>query len=379
MHLPAKISRRALFITAEDPGSTGTGGGIYTRATIRLLRASQVFDSVDITYTFRRSYRLPKRAERFLGLVQSLGSTYPEKSLASHSRGRLRAIMAAAWSGNYDAVILNHSELLWLLPKLPPSCAKILVSHNVEHKLWRARVANDGRLPRWLRHLLMRDAGKFERLELDGIRACGVVWAISSVDAAYYGEAAPETTILTVPPTLGTPPTLAAEAQPAGRAGPLRLGFVGPLSWWPNAEAIDWLLREVMPALLSHHVELHLFGHGTERYHGGAPNIDDVWNGMDVMACPIFSGSSVNVKLAEAVFRGKPTIATTLAARGLTLPHDPALVFLDDAAAWIDLLRAPAGAAQARRQAAPNLRTLFSDAAQIPRVPKFLREVLHKP
>lgn len=151
--------------------------------------------------------------------------------------------------------------------------------------------------------------------------------------------------------------------RPAGRA-PLTMLFVGSFRHHPNRVAVDWFVREVLPAILRREPEARLVVAGSEpppvhAYTDHAANLEMLGYVEDVreplanyavFVCPILSGSGVRVKLLEAFAAGIPVVSTSVGAEGLA-KEDGAICALADAPAQfaervLALFKNPDGAAQ---------------------------------
>lgn len=330
-----------LFVTGFDTRHKG-GGGAYSTELLKLLRSDAVGADVDYDYlqhpleaapTLRRAWTSA------LGLARLMPAHAAYKYWPTFGR-RLRARVA---SGAYDLVVLNSTDLFWCdeaLAGLPTP--RLQVCHNVEHALYAQRI-EFMRIPGWAKSLMRSDAQRFREREIAGVRRIGRMICLSSDDAAVWRRLAPGAEVFWLPCFFSYPPAN-RQARRLGD-GPLQLGFLGKLDWWPNQEALVWFCREVLPHVPAH---LHVFGMGRlpkgaegpkVTYHGFAPDIQDVWRQVDATICPVFSGSGVNVKFAESIYNRVPVIATATAKRGLEVTLDPGIVILDEKAAWIDFLR----------------------------------------
>ncbi len=164
----------------------------------------------------------------------------------------------------------------------------------------------------------------------------------------------------------------------------LDLGYVSKLSWWPNREGLAWFVDKVLPGLPDN-VRVHLFGLRSDKLkfsdrrvvaHGFVEDIQDVWKISDIMICPIFSGSGVNVKLAEGLFNGMPTLATSFAGRGLVLPETPGLVFLDTADEWVSFLSSEKATALRASHVAADVASHFDLRSHRRALAAFVAEVM---
>jgi len=370
-------SRSALFLTTKDMNRLGAGGQRYSVGVVQLIRKSGFFDRIEAESTRARPDQPTSRQERLFHLGRSMFSSLPEKAFAGVSPSRMRAI-GQAMAGSHAAYLFDNCETLWLMDRFPVSGARVLVSHSIEHLLWRDRVETDTRFPFWLRPILRRDVAKLKHLETDGVRRAGNLWINSLTEAEWFREVTPDLNLVVVPPIFGELEDL--PDLPAIPSKPLRLGFLGTMSWWPNAEGLDWLIDSVLPGLDPAAIELHVFGGGSESYsdrranvfgHGFVDDINDVWNSIDVVACPIFSGAGINVKFAEARFRGKPMLATNFAARGLPEASGDALLLMDSAEEWIEFLKSSALEEFALSRPSESARRRYADSSYLDDVYSF--------
>ncbi|MGB5966191.1 MAG: glycosyltransferase [Sulfurimonadaceae bacterium] len=110
----------------------------------------------------------------------------------------------------------------------------------------------------------------------------------------------------------------------------IKLLFVGSLDWYPNIDAIEWFLDEVLPLLKSKNLyhfdivgrdpskklikKVNTFSNVT--LHSNVPSIEEYYLNADIVSIPIRSGSGINIKVLEALSYGIPIVMTTFAKRG---------------------------------------------------------------
>jgi glycosyltransferase involved in cell wall biosynthesis len=204
---------------------------------------------------------------------------------------------------------------------------------------------------------------------------------LSQEEAAYAQSLCEELRPATVPPVFDYEPAIRKPRKPSP---PLELGLLGNFGWWPNQLGLRWFVREVLPSLKSP-VRLNLFGqpggrrwkgHPRIREHGTIEEIQQVWDTCDLMICPSFSSAGVRVKLAEAIYNGVPVLATNLAARGLPIDPDAALIFFDAARDWIDFLNSSAAWQLAGRQVSEKTKAPFAADAQKIVLQQFVQDAI---
>lgn len=110
----------------------------------------------------------------------------------------------------------------------------------------------------------------------------------------------------------------------------INLLFVGSLDWYPNIDAIEWFLHEVMPLLKNSKMyHLHIVGrdpgktmiqkidtYSNVTLHSNVPSIEEYYLNTDVVILPIRSGSGINIKVLESLSYGVPMVMTDFAKRG---------------------------------------------------------------
>jgi glycosyltransferase involved in cell wall biosynthesis len=327
-----------------DPAASRHGAGTVTRGLLRILQGPGLEAAVDCVAVEQPPPHL-YRIRQSLAVARSLASSLPAKPAYTYSSGFRDRVLRRLRLERCDLVMLNGSDLLWLEPLLPAAIPRLLIAHNIEHLLLEEQAAVLARRLPPLRPILRWEHRRMERYETAGIRSVGNVLFLSSFDAAHHRGGALAARVLVTPPLFSDS---AAPRRPR-TSGPLRVGFLGHMAWWPNRRGLAWFLSKVFPRVGAG-VHLHLFGEGTQHFamsddrvsrHGPIDDLADVWGTCDLMICPVVAGGGVCTKLAEAVYHGVPTIATSLATRGLPLTDDPCLTVSDSAEDWIARLASP--------------------------------------
>jgi len=305
----------------------------------------------------------------------------PAKPGFTYSRRFRKRIMRRLQQTTFDLLALNGSDLLWILPWLPPSTRCILVAHNLEHLLFASQAELVERKFPFLAAILRLERERLERWETERIRTVGNVLFLSHCDAKYSETHSLSARTIVVPPLFIRPP---APRISSGVSPLLNVGFLGNMTWWPNRQGLLWFLKCVFPKV-QNRMRLHLFGVDTERVAGEHPNIvkhgevadlERVWRHCDLMICPIFHGGGVCVKLAEALYNGVPVLATNFATRGLPLQNDPCLIILDHEGDWSEFLASQAATELRSRRVSPQLSNRFAVAGHLDTVHQFLTGTL---
>jgi polysaccharide biosynthesis protein PslH len=272
-----------------------------------------------------------------------------------------------------DMVILEgaswavyHWMLLRAIRHAGPRITVIYHSHNVEYYL---RLSRNGRfiatLTRWAEGRLVRNAD--------------FSTAVSEIDQSQF-----EHLYRVKPSLLPNGVDIERFASPdAIKVERLRQSFgidmntvifAGFYAYGPNREAIDFLVRGVMPSLRQRHsaATLALTGGGAPYHESWIRNVGSVpyedfpafVAACGIAVAPIFSGSGTRLKILEAMAAGVPVVATEKAAEGLSLRHGEDVLFahseLDFVNCVMELLYSESLRARLREAGRRKVRERFS-------------------
>ena len=246
---------------------------------------------------------------------------------------------------------------------LPPV---VLRAHNVEYRIWETLAQGERNpLKRWYFSDLAKGLKAFEKNMLHRIDA---VAAITEEDATrlhslfFAGLPAPVSsedvkdekygpTIALIPAAVEM---AAFQPDPSQPPRPRTVFMIGSLNWLPNLEGLDWLLREVWPAIHAELPELELHvagvappGHLTSRpkgqdnvfIHGFVESAAAFMRQYDLMLVPLLSGGGMRVKIIEGMALGKCILSTGIGAEGIAVRNGHDIALRDGAAAWQQALR----------------------------------------
>lgn len=339
------------------------GGAIYRESIRAMLTTLDPTLAVDEIFVHPQHNRLWRVCRQVFDILWSQFSKYPAK--VNHFRTQsFRSRLASSLAVQpYSLFVINGAEMLWTLDLLPKDLPILFISHNIEHRLYEQQVARYDSVP-CLGRLLRADAEKFKRFEIDHLRRVNTIITITDEDRKVLHDFCPEARIATILPSFDYQTQTRTISS---RTGPLRLGFLGNLEWWPNSRSLQWFLDKIWPQVSSG-LELHLYGQGSAALddgrrifgHGFVRDLSQVWSGVDLMIQPITCGAGINVKVAESIYNRMPIVATPLALRGIMLHKDPAIKVLAEAHEWITYLNSPEPAILACATARQDNADLFS-------------------
>jgi glycosyltransferase involved in cell wall biosynthesis len=253
-------------------------------------------------------------------LISGRAYTYYEYHSRSFAH-RLRAVLRARTP---DLVHLDSLDLhRWLpeLPQVPIACTH----HNIESELLRLQARHLDQTV--LRHYLLLQAGRVERVERDLCSRFALNVVMSEVDGQRLRALAPGAATVVVPNGTDT-----EYFQPNGAesiAG--RVVFVGGTYSYPNRDAVEFLLQEIWPKIRAadRSASLQLIGRGTPadlRRYDAEPAVTalgyvaDVRPALSAARCcvvPIRIGGGTRLKILDAWAVGKAVVSTSIGCEGL--------------------------------------------------------------
>ena len=229
--------------------------------------------------------------------------------------------------GGFDLV---HADTLGMAQYFAsaPGSATVVNHHNVESHITERRAQRDRNMFR--RAYLARDAAK---LRVSERRVCPLVSlniTVSALDAERLRVVAPGAVVEVVENGVDTEFFRPSGADPA----PGTILFVASMTWYPNAEAARYLIREIWPRLRMSDPDARLkvvgpgppaelvhLAQNDDRF--SAPGlVDDVrpyFDEAEIYLCPIRDGGGTRLKILDALAMAKPMVATSVAVEGLGL------------------------------------------------------------
>ena len=293
----------------------------------------------------------------------------PRSWLGEWVRGPVpRRLLGVDWSGpvaalrsmdltEFDLVWCSHVDTWWAVKDALGDRPVVVDFDNLEHlalKLRRRippRNAPDAgpkevasTLVRWTtsRAFDLVDERRWDRLQRECASKVSTVVVCSELDAERSG----------VPNVAVVPNGAVAPAQVDADRTSLRgdhpvLNFVGALDYEPNTEAVEWLVREVVPVLRAERPDavVRIVGRGGDRvaWVAGVPGVelvgevDDVTDELamaDVSVVPIKVGAGTRLKVVEALAHHLPIVTTTVGCEGIDVRNGATALVEDDAVAF---------------------------------------------
>lgn len=255
--------------------------------------------------------------------LRSLAAQVPHGAWKYQSKKMSARLAELLGTGVFDAVICNEIYVLINLPR-PCPVPLVLDKQDVTHLILRRYLDHESnpalRAYGWLEH------AKLQRWERQACASARLVVACSETDASWLRALCPEARISVVPNVIDV------DAYAVGDPGEENtLLYCGSIEWYPNRDAVQFFLSEVMPVLRREAPGAKLIVTGSKaspefmryvrkgevEFTGRVPDVRPVIAKCAVSIVPLRIGSGTRLKILEAAAMGKAVVSTQLGAEGL--------------------------------------------------------------
>ncbi|HEX5138435.1 MAG TPA: glycosyltransferase [Planctomycetota bacterium] len=344
--------RRLLFIVPWFLYPASTGGRIRTLQILRGLKGGAFSVTLASPVTRGGAERfgeeLKSVCDRFVSWPSRRGSRWRRFLRIVHLAGLLpmavecdRSVKGARVIGEEiearpDLVVVDFPHAAVLLPPRL-DVPSVLFTHNVESEIYRRQVeAAENPI---FRHIWRDQMEKMERYERETLGRFDRVIAVSDRDAKQFRERYGTKDVVSIP--TGVDLDYFSFVPPA--AGPCVI-FSGSMDWQPNAEGVEWLLRDVWPAVAKRipQASLKIIGRDPPAHLVRSARgmnveftgfVDDVrphMRGAAASVIPLHIGGGTRIKAYEAMAQGIPIVSTTIGMEGLPAEAGRHYLLADD-------------------------------------------------
>lgn len=302
-----------------------------------LAAAEELRSELEVEVVQRRP---PSVAAKRLGQAASLASRVPFAARDVRSP-ELQAAIDRLAARRFDVVQLE-SVFLWG-NRLPEGARVVLDEHNVEYEVF-ARMAEVGGSR--LRSAFYRaEEARVRAFEQAAWRKADGCVVTSPREETIVTEHAPGTPLAVVPNAVD----LEYFRPSGGAAEPETIVFNGVLDYWPNVDAVTFLVEDVLPRIRARrpNARLQIVGRGDRggvehlrrpgvELVGEVPDVRPYLERAAVSTVPVRMGGGTRLKVVEALALERPLVSTSLGCEGIDVRDGEHLLIADTADAFAD-------------------------------------------
>lgn len=136
------------------------------------------------------------------------------------------------------------------------------------------------------------------------------------------------------------------------------IAFLGGYKHYPNVEAVNFFVKEVMPLIRAKRKDIDFYIYGSdmpEEFSAFSPkdgiiakgyveNLSDVFEGHRIFVAPLLSGAGVKGKVLEAISWGMPTVISPVAAESTGLVNGVSTFVVEKPKEWVEVIETLYGA-----------------------------------
>jgi len=245
----------------------------------------------------------------------------------------------------YDVIFVDHFLMFQYIPK-DYKGKVILHQHNAEHIMWE-RLASIEKNP-IKKIIIYCESLRIKKYEKKICNAADFVLAapndIEVLKLISHKATFKETLHLGDEDLLNKPKSIFSETEN-------QIVYVGTLSWEANSDGVKWFLKEIWPGLSASlpNLKFIIAGKGADNelqslirsannviYQGFVEDLDSLYAKSRVFVAPVRFGSGIKVKTINALYRGMPTITTSVGVEGLEISNGQEIAVSDNAEDFID-------------------------------------------
>ena len=285
-------------------------------------------NDVDLNYRNKTNYRIVfidtvvKPFDAFVNLFSNKSYNISR----FYSLDFEKVLIELLQSKEYDIV---HLETLWVTPYIDVirkySKAKIVLrSQNIEFMIWE-RLAQDTQNPIKKMYLKLL-AKRLKTYEYDVLNKFDAIATITELDTVVYKKMGCTLPIIHVPFGID----LEKYKIDVSNLEKPSVFHIGAMDWRPNADGIEWFLKNIWLKVQSKNssIKLYLAGRNMPEWLlqfkmnnvvvlGEVADSHEFINSNSIMIVPLTSGGGMRVKIIEGMAFGKTIISTSVGAEGI--------------------------------------------------------------
>lgn len=306
-------------------------------------------DDIDPVYRKLTSYRsvFIDTSIKPVDAILNLFSSESYNIIRFYSKDFEKVLIERLQSEAYDVIQL---ETLWVTPYVDVirkySKAKIILrSQNVEYMIWE-RLAEDAANPLKKIYLKLL-AGRLKKYELSLLNKYDAIATITELDTVVFKKMGCTIPVVHVPFGID----LEKYKMDDSALEKPSVFHIGAMDWRPNADGINWFLKNVWVDVVAKNpnVKLYLAGRNMPEWllnlkmenvviEGEVPDSHAFINSRSVMIVPLTSGGGMRVKIIEGMAFGKTIISTAVGAEGIEYENGLNLLIANTEREFVDAI-----------------------------------------
>ena len=267
-------------------------------------------------------------ASRYLTAFKALFSLKPYSVKWLTSSKMRQYLSEQLQSDTFDAVHIDTMGLLDNVDEELLSVSAIVNHHNAEHIMMARRASKEKNLLKRLYYGL--ESKKIEAYDKRKFQFFKNHIACSEPDVKKIKELGKDLSVSLVPNGV----TIKANVGRSPVIG--NFLFVGGLDWYPNTDAIIFLLEDIAPKISEkgYKIQIDIVGKNPNdkilelasefefiKLHGYVEDIDAMYANAQAFLCPLRDGGGTKLKVLDAMMHGLPVIGTDIAFEGIDVTN----------------------------------------------------------
>ncbi len=347
------------------------------------VRATQEYCDEVVTVENRHRAQQVSRKRRMQ--LASLFSPHSYERLVEYQPALQATLNRMLERSNYDFINVEFAQMSYY--QFPNSTRLVLDEHNIEYDILRRTSVAEQTLGRKLynycNYLKLRHEERAAWRRFDG---CTVT---SARDQQLLLRDCPNAQTEVVPNAVDINFFRPSRHRP----DPMTILFFGAIHYYPNTDALSFLVRDIMPQIRRRHPNARLVVVGSTSADlvtkfaaegvtmtNAVPDVRPYIEQAAVVVSPLRIGGGTRLKILEAMAMGKPVVSTTIGAEGIDVTHGKDLLLADTASDFADevgrLLDGPELAAHIGNDARQLIETTYDWRSSVAKLESFYTRLL---
>lgn len=225
------------------------------------------------------------------------------------------------------------------------SKAKIILrTHNIENIIWDRKSKLEKNIFRKIYISIL--SSQIKKEEITAINSSDAIAAITEEDKKWVLRNCKQKNIKTIPFGIDVKDYDIDNTEMERKS----IFFIGSFDWFPNADGLNWFLKNVWVKMLDENINLYIAGRGmSEEFKntnlknvhilGEIDNVKQFMTSKNVMIVPLLSGGGMRVKIIEGMAMGKVVISTSIGAEGIEYTNNKNIIIANTPDEFINSIK----------------------------------------